>query len=75
MQVFNGTIKEISPSGLVSIVYDSNITNTTFNDFNSSSINITVDVKNEIPLNDPFNQQLTNFTWNITKAVNQTLEI
>ena len=75
MQVFNGTIKEISPSGLVSIIYDSNITKTTFNDFNSSSINITVDVKNEKPINSTFNQQLTNFTWNITKAVNQTLEI
>ena len=56
MQVFNGTIKEISPSGLVSIVYDSIINETTFRDFNSSSINITVDVKNEKPVNDPFNQ-------------------
>ena len=56
-------------------MFDAEMTQQMFLHFNQSNINITLDIKNGLPLNDTFNKELTNFTWSITKAFNMTLHI
>ena len=65
-KLFNASIADISEFGLVTIKFDADVLN--YLKLNSSNLNVSISIMNELPMESKFNQELANFTWNITKV-------
>ena len=74
-QYFNGSIKSLSELGKLTINFDAKVKTTYLPTLNSSNTNISIEINNGFEWDSEFNNQIRNFTWEMIKFENETLEI